>query len=131
MRQFIITNPNLTVGKPGDIVTSDQLRMTDAKLDEWVSAGYGVEIGEPVDFDDETVIVEDVWFDELAGLSTDVDAAAGLEGDEGGDPGFNPHTHTVDQVRIYIDNHPDEADTIRDLEAGGKNRSSIIKYKAT
>lgn len=44
MRQFIVTNPNLSVGRPGDIVTAEQLRMTDEKLDDWVEAGYGVEI---------------------------------------------------------------------------------------
>ena len=50
MREFIITNPNLSVGRPGDIVTADQLRMTDDKLDDFVAAGHAlslIHISEP------------------------------------------------------------------------------------
>jgi hypothetical protein len=52
MRRFIITNPNLSVGRSGDIVTADELKMSDDKLDEWVEAGYGLEIDDTeVDLD--------------------------------------------------------------------------------
>lgn len=44
MRRFIITNPNLSAGRPGDVVTADELNMSDDKLDEWVKAGLGMEI---------------------------------------------------------------------------------------
>ena len=44
MRRFIVINPNLSVGKPGDIVTADQLQMSDDKLDAWADAGHGIEV---------------------------------------------------------------------------------------
>ncbi len=78
MREFIITNPNLAVGSPGDIVTADQLKMTDDKLDEFVAAGYAVEVGavaNPIE-----------WADDLDDDDEDqewVDAASGLWGIEG------------------------------------------------
>jgi hypothetical protein len=52
MRRFIVMNPNLSVGRQGDIVTADQLKMTDDKLDEWVAANHGIEIDQtPVELD--------------------------------------------------------------------------------
>lgn len=44
MRRFIVTNPNLSVGRPGDVVSAKQLHMDDDQLARWVDAGYGVEI---------------------------------------------------------------------------------------
>ena len=50
MRRFVITNPNLSVGRSGDIVTASQLNMDDDKLDEFVDAGYAMELHqEPYD----------------------------------------------------------------------------------
>jgi hypothetical protein len=46
MRRFIVMNPNLSVGRPGDVVTAAQLNMSDDKLDEWVAANHGIEIDE-------------------------------------------------------------------------------------
>ena len=61
MREFIVTNPNLSVGKPGDIVTAEQLKMSDDKLDEFVAAGHAVEVGEIAD--------PITWADNLSYLS--------------------------------------------------------------
>lgn len=58
MRRFVVMNPNLSVGRQGDVVTADQLKMTDDKLDEWVAAHHGIEIDEtppPAVIDDEGI----------------------------------------------------------------------------
>lgn len=50
MRSFVITQPGLSVGKPGTYLTAAELRMDDDKLDAFVEAGYAIEIhndGEP------------------------------------------------------------------------------------
>lgn len=75
MRRFIVTNPNLSVGRPGDIVTSDQLKMSDDKLDEWVAASFGIEIDEaPLRFDEPADV-------KTAGATTTVTTVA-LDDDE-------------------------------------------------
>lgn len=68
MRRFIVTNPNLSVGRPGDIVTAEQLNMSsEAKLDEWVKAGHGVELvtAEPAAEDETEHLLVDEWFRRL------------------------------------------------------------------
>ena len=68
MREFIVTNPNLSVGKPGDIVTAEQLNMSDDKLDEFVAAGHAVEVGEianPITWADNLSIEEEEPEDDL------------------------------------------------------------------
>lgn len=71
MRRFIVMNPNLSVGRQGDIVTADELKMSDEKLDEWVAANHGIEI------DDTSVVVTGDEYDgevdvKLEGGSTHV-----------------------------------------------------------
>ena len=67
MRRFIVMNPNLSVGRQGDIVTADELKMSDEKLDEWVAANHGIEI------DDTSVVVTGDEYDgEVEGGSTHV-----------------------------------------------------------
>jgi hypothetical protein len=75
MRRFIVTNPNLSVGRPGDIVTSDELKMSDDKLDEWVDAGHGIEVvtataepSPPVISHSTPPVIEDVWPEDDADL---------------------------------------------------------------
>ena len=64
MRTFVIQSPGLSVGRPGAVVTAVQLRMDDDKLDQFVEAGYAIEIHgpKPKQADDE---VPDTPLDEL------------------------------------------------------------------
>ena len=60
MRRFVITNPNLSAGRPGEIVDASQLNMGDDKLDDFVDAGFAAEIFDggdsfPYEPDDHTV----------------------------------------------------------------------------
>lgn len=82
MRRFIVMNPNLSVGRQGDVVTADQLKMDDRGLDAWVAANHGIEIDETpvgfgaaaeiVDVEGETLTIfteigddyDDIWDDE-------------------------------------------------------------------
>lgn len=124
MREFIITNPNLSVGRPGDIVTADQLRMTDDKLDEWVAAGFGMEVGgisDPI-----------AWADDLPVEEPDdepADAASGLQGIEGDPDEYDPEDHTVSEVTAYMDDFPERAYDVWQLEAAGKARSGILNHR--
>ena len=82
MREFIITNPNLSVGRPGDIVTADQLKMADDKLDDFVAAGHAIEVGaiaNPIEWADD---ISDAWDDDWDDDDF-TDAASGLRGAEG------------------------------------------------
>lgn len=98
MRQFIVTNPNLSVGKPGDVVTSEQLGMSDEQLNVWVEAGYGIEIAPGDDIAaDEPEVVE-----------------------------FDPGRHTVAQVLEHVEDNPGEAETVLANEEAGRNRSGIV-----
>lgn len=106
MRQFIVTNPNLSVGKPGDVVTSEQLHMSDEKLDEWVKAGYATEIHDgPVVVDNQTV-------------SDTVDVQL--------DRPYNPSFDTVSQVLDHVEAHPEQAAAVLAAERADRNRSGIV-----
>lgn len=55
--------------------------------------------------------------------------------EEGGEPsesglgvGFDPAAHTVDEVKAYADEHPDDIEELLEAEAAGKNRSTLIAY---
>lgn len=109
MRRFIVTNPNLSVGRPGDVVTADQLRMTDAKLDEWVAAGFGTEVFE--------------WTGPPLDLSHD-DLVTHPEPDL--DTPFDPGEHTISQVLSHLDEHPEDLDSVIALERSGKQRVTIL-----
>ena len=41
-------------------------------------------------------------------------------------PAFDPGAHTVNAVREYLDEHPDERDAVLAAEAAGKARKSIL-----
>lgn len=45
---------------------------------------------------------------------------------EATDATFDPEPATVEQVNEWLDEHPDEADRVLALEAGGKHRSGIM-----
>lgn len=75
MRRFIVINPNLSVGKAGEVVTADQLNMSDDKLDAWVDAGHGIEVvtataapSPPVISHSTPPVIEDVWPEDDADL---------------------------------------------------------------
>lgn len=44
MRIFIITSPGLSVGRPGQRRTDEQLGMTDDQIDQFCEAGHAVEV---------------------------------------------------------------------------------------
>ena len=122
MREFIVTNPNLSVGKPGDVVTAEQLRMSDEKLDEWVHAGHGVEMftvpDDPEPFGWTEVVPEEP-----------LDAASGIRLTPHGAKYFNPADFNVQQVKAYMDENPEFAEQVRSHEIDGKNRSTIVDYQ--
>lgn len=107
MRRFIVTNPNLSVGKPGDIVTSDRLKMSDEQLDEWVAAGFGVEV-----HDDDPIVDPMTTTDEVVvELTHEI---------------YDPGTHTVAEVLAYAADHPGEVDRIFGQELADRQRSGIL-----
>lgn len=62
--------------------------------------------------------------DESASQADDTTPGAG---EEPGNPGFDPETHTVASVLTYMEEHPEDAQRVRDLEAHGKNRKGIVE----
>lgn len=58
-------------------------------------------------------------------------AAAGAPGSEHGssgsaEGGFDPGRHTVEEVRAYLEDHPEQVSAILALEQGGLNRKGIL-----
>ena len=41
-------------------------------------------------------------------------------------PAYDPGQHTVTEVLAHVEQHPDQAQTIRDAEADGKARSTLL-----
>lgn len=121
MRRFIVTNPNLSVGKPGDVVTASQLRMTDEKLDIWVKAGSGVEIEDdsPPDPPVATISDDAAISDEIV-VEISGPAAVSFDGL------YDPGDHTVAEVLSHVGDNPDQASEILSRERSGRNRSGII-----
>jgi hypothetical protein len=48
--------------------------------------------------------------------------------DDEGEGEFKPAKHTIDDVKKYVDAHPDEAQRILDAEVDGKNRTSLVDW---
>ena len=101
MRLFVLNSPNLSVGRQGDIVDADQLRMNPDKLDEFVAAGYATEVfeGDPAD------TTPPVYPYPVA---------------------FDPAEFSVAEVRAFVDANPAEGDAVIAAERAGKNRSGIV-----
>jgi hypothetical protein len=112
MRRFIITNPNLSVGKPGDEVTAAQLRMTDEKLDEFVAIGYAVEV-EAEDAAPEPVSAEAVE----AATVDEVEATIAM---------LDPGEMSAREVIEYAESTPSLAFDLLAAEQAGKARSTVI-----
>lgn len=56
-------------------------------------------------------------------------AAAGAGGTDVVAPtpgGFDPSEHTVDEVNAYVEEHPDELDSVLELERAGKARVGVL-----
>lgn len=54
-----------------------------------------------------------------------------VEDVEGGDTTggvFDPADHTVDEVKKYIADHPDEVQRVYDLEVDGKARTTLLDW---
>ena len=110
MRRFVVTNPNLSVGKSGSIVDADEMYMDDDQLDAWCDAGYGMEL-----FDDTAI------GDVITHMSNAI--AGSLTEDE---PDYDPSTGSVEQVRHFVNGNPSQADKVIQAERDGKNRSGIV-----
>jgi hypothetical protein len=41
---------------------------------------------------------------------------------------MDPDEHTVDEVKEYVEEHPDEAQDVLDAEREGKNRSTLVTW---
>lgn len=135
MRRFVVTNPNLSVGRPGSIVDEKQLHMTDEKLDEWVAAGYAVELhdAEPVEqaplTDDDRQLaqglleqLQDVHTDtELDAINTEI-----LNDELDDEDSYHPSAHSVTEVLKYLDENPGHVEFVLALERAGKARSGIL-----
>ena len=52
------------------------------------------------------------------------------EGEEASDVGvgYDPAAHTVDEVKEFVTEHPDEARAMYDAEVAGKNRATLISW---
>jgi len=106
MRRFVVTNPNLSVGKSGSIVDADELNMNDDQLDAWCDAGYAMELY------DDTAIGDTIT--RMADALTEVPTT------------YDPSGYSVRDVQSYVDRNPDQADAIIQAERDGKNRSGIV-----
>lgn len=42
--------------------------------------------------------------------------------------GFDPGEHTVDEVKAYVGEHPDERQAVLDAERAGKNRTTLVEW---
>lgn len=52
-----------------------------------------------------------------------------VEDAEGASAGaFNPSDHTIDDVKKYVADHPDEVQRIYDAEVEGKNRTTLVDW---
>lgn len=41
---------------------------------------------------------------------------------------FDPSTRTIDQVKAYVNDHPDQVQAVYDAEVAGKNRTSLLDW---
>ncbi len=64
------------------------------------------------------------WKLEGTSVVWDEDAPDPTSGDEAFDPGKN----TFDQVKAYVNDHPDQVQAVYDAEVAGKNRSSLLDW---
>ena len=44
------------------------------------------------------------------------------------DQGYEPGDHTVDEVKVYVEANPDQADAVYDAEQAGKNRVTLLDW---
>ena len=51
----------------------------------------------------------------------------GTDGTDEGDE-FDPSGHTIDDVKSYIDSHPDEVQRVYDAEVEGKGRQTLLDW---
>ena len=65
----------------------------------------------------EAVGMEPIW--------TGADAVTEPKGEAASSDGFDPAEHTVSEVEVYLDAHPDETEAVLAAEAAGKNRTSL------
>lgn len=40
---------------------------------------------------------------------------------------YNPGDHKVDEIKAYVEEHPEEAQAVLEAEQGGENRSTLVK----
>jgi hypothetical protein len=60
---------------------------------------------------------------EVGSSAGDIPAYAGDEA-----AAYDPGAHTVAEVQDYVTANPGQAQTVRDAEAAGKNRSTLLTW---
>ena len=58
----------------------------------------------------------------IAGIDLSSTYARSDEGD------FDPGKNTIEQVKKYVTDHPDQVQTVYDAEAAGKGRQSLLDW---
>lgn len=58
--------------------------------------------------------------------STPAPEPASVEPDT--DDTFDPSEHTIDEVKDYVDAHPDEVDAVLNAEQAGKGRVTLVEW---
>ena len=41
---------------------------------------------------------------------------------------YDPADHTVDNVKLHVEKHPDELEAVLQAETAGKNRSTLVDW---
>lgn len=60
-------------------------------------------------------------------VTEDVAEQAELSPADGGDDGaYDPSDHTVDEVKTYVEENPDQREAVLAAEQDGKNRSTLV-----
>jgi len=111
MRSFVITMPGLSVAKPGQIRSADELDMDDDQLDAFVEAGYAQEVFSeeseprlPADVEHFTVDAVKAWVAEHPD-----EAAAVLEAEQARD---TARVTLVDWLHTHLDDTGDEPEPV-------------------
>lgn len=101
--------------------------------EEYVADGDGEDAGEAAGTESEDAEEDDADADSDDAAEDDEDAAE--DEDEEDDaaeaetpeaPAYEPSEHTVDEVRAYLAENPDQTETVLDRERAGKSRVSLI-----
>jgi hypothetical protein len=81
--------------------------------------------------DDFTPVSAETFSTATFGTGFAVEAVEEVEGSAAFDPStldYDPADHTVDEVKAYVTENPEQADAILELELNGKGRSGLLSW---